>query len=243
MYGTIFIQQTIGSGIRKRKANKEAALLHKILYLPAGAAILDIPCGTGRHAVLLAKKGYKVTGVDINPLCLRIARRKNKHPNVCYLRGSMINLKKFKGKFDAVLNLFTSFGYFSTEEKNERVFQELAAALKPGGKLVLNMIERDWLLRNFQETRWMQDGKFMVVVNNRYERKTKYMQGLVIFVEKKTFRSTSYFHRLRLYSKNEIIRLMRQNNLKNIKIYGDLDGSPYNRLRSHHPFYVGEKKR
>ncbi|MDZ7630424.1 MAG: M14 family zinc carboxypeptidase [Gemmatimonadaceae bacterium] len=91
----------------------EVTRLMEILELPDGAAILDCPCGQGRHAHLLAEAGYDVTGIDYSMPLLRIAKARGTGKRLRYRRGDMRALPaSFSSRFDAVLNLFTSFGFF-----------------------------------------------------------------------------------------------------------------------------------
>src|SRR5437588_8688876 len=95
----------------------EVARLVEVLQLPVGARILDCPCGQGRHAHLLAEAGFDVDGVDYSRELLQRARERGTGQRLRYTRGDMRQLPaKWTGRFDAVLNLFTSFGFFANPE-------------------------------------------------------------------------------------------------------------------------------
>lgn len=241
LYDPLFAQATIGSEARRKRARKEVTFLDAILRLPKGARILDVPCGTGRHSFFLAKKGYDVVGVDINPDCLKIARKTNTHKNTRYIRGNVDALDTYKGKFDAVVNLSTSFGYFSSDKKNEMVLKQLISALKPGGKLVINTINKDYLLSCLDPAKWWRIGKYLLIESRRYHPKTSYMESYFIFVLPNTHKASAYYAKLRLYSRKEMVNVMRKCGLKKIRVYGDFRGNPFRRFQSTHPYYVGEK--
>ncbi|MCE2846536.1 MAG: methyltransferase domain-containing protein [Sphingobacteriales bacterium] len=138
-----------------------ARLMQK-LPLPEGANILDLPCGKGRHSLSLFKLGYRVTGADLSPAnidhCLRTLPGE--------IRFVEHDMRKPVGVrlFDAVLNLFTSFGYFSQDFENERVVRSAASALKPGGYLVLDYLNIHRALRNLvaEETQLRPDLRFTI---------------------------------------------------------------------------------
>jgi SAM-dependent methyltransferase len=115
----------------------EVTRLMELLELPDGAAVLDCPCGQGRHAHLLAEAGYNVTGIDYSAPLLRIAKARGTGKRLRYKRGDMRSLPDaWSGKFDAVLNLFTSFGFFDDPADDAKVIREFARVLAPGGRLI-----------------------------------------------------------------------------------------------------------
>jgi SAM-dependent methyltransferase len=115
----------------------EVARLQELLELPDNAAILDCPCGQGRHAHLLAEAGFDVTGVDYSAPLLRIAKARGTGKRLRYRKGDMRALPShWSDRYDAVLNLFTSFGFFDKPSDDARVIREFARVLKPGGRLV-----------------------------------------------------------------------------------------------------------
>ena len=240
MYDHVFAEKTLNSKEMLSKASQEVSFLLEKLDLSAGASILDVPCGTGRHSRLLAEKGFHVCGIDINPACLDIAR-KNPHPSLRLEKGDLRDLSAFQRKFDCVLNLFTSFGYFSTDEENRRVMEELAGAVKPGGKLVLNLINRNYLMTVFKPVFTLKVGNTFVVNASLYDPETFYNECWITVKDEVTGESSLSYHRARLYSPDEIITLMKSVGLKDIKVYGDFSGAELDEKKSSHPFYVGTK--
>lgn len=116
---------------------EQVTRLLEVLELPDGARILDCPCGQGRHAHLLAEAGFDVTGLDYSAPLLRIARARGTGKRLRYTRGDMRGLPaEWTGRFAAVLNLFTSFGFFADPADDARVIREFARVLEPGGRLV-----------------------------------------------------------------------------------------------------------
>ena len=132
------------------------ARLVEMLGLPVGSRVLDVPCGQGRHARLLESAGYQVTGVDYSEHLLRLARAaagNAKSPQ--YIRADMRELPaRFTGRFHAVLNLFSSFGFFLDPADDVRVISEFSRALLPGGVLVWHGGNRDVIATRFPERDW-----------------------------------------------------------------------------------------
>jgi SAM-dependent methyltransferase len=120
-----------------RDAAEAAALIDRVHPAP-GSAVLDLGCGTGRHARQLAANGLDVTGLDLSAESLSVARR-DEHQHLRFIRRDM--RAPFGDRtFDGVYNLFTSFGYFDDPADNLTVVQNIARALKPGGRLVLDYL-------------------------------------------------------------------------------------------------------
>jgi SAM-dependent methyltransferase len=154
------------------EARKLLDSLVKWLRLEPGAKVLDLACGRGRHAVALRARGFDVTGVDLSP------------SNIAYAQRFADDLLRFRvhdmrlplgepNRFDCVLNLFTSFGYFGSDAANILVLRLVADALRPGGILVLDYFNTPWVERTlvpeetktiegttFHLTRRLHDGSF-----------------------------------------------------------------------------------
>jgi SAM-dependent methyltransferase len=133
----------------------EVRFLVKALGLRKGTRLLDLCCGVGRHSLLLAKRGVEVTGVDYSIPYLLEARRKAREMglNIDFQREDMRNLR-FRDRFDAAINLFTSFGYFDKQADNLQALKGVARALKPGGLFLLDVMNREWLLSHFKQRDW-----------------------------------------------------------------------------------------
>ncbi|HLA13888.1 MAG TPA: class I SAM-dependent methyltransferase, partial [Gemmatimonadaceae bacterium] len=131
-------------------ARAEVARLIELLGLPVASRVLDVPCGQGRHAHLLAEAGYDVDGLDYSKDLLEIARKRGTGPNLRYAHGDMRRLpSRWRNRFDAVLNLFTSFGFFAHPADDAKVISEFARVLKPGGCLIWHGGSRDGVMARF----------------------------------------------------------------------------------------------
>lgn len=150
------------------KAPSEVDFLQKTLRISPPAQILDLGCGFGRHAIELAQRGYKVTGVDISGELLEYAKKmaQQKRLYVSWVQQDMRNID-FSSEFDATVSLYTSFGYFEGEEENCDVLRRISQALRPGGRFVLDVENRDGLLMRYQSRDWWQTSLDDLVMEER----------------------------------------------------------------------------
>lgn len=136
----------------KDRGNDEAksfmANLTSYLNIPEDGKILDLACGKGRHAVYLNSRGYDVTGVDLSPQSIVYAKQfenKTLHFDVHDMS------KPYSQQFDAVFNLFTSFGYFENEEDNLNTIKAIKSNLKDNGVGVIDFMNVDFVIDNLVE--------------------------------------------------------------------------------------------
>lgn len=134
---------------------REVARLLEVLALPSGARVLDCPCGQGRHSRLLAEAGFRVDGLDYSNELLAVARQHASGAGERYTQGDMRKLPaRWTGRFDAVVNLFTSFGFFDNPGDDLKVLAEFARVLKPGGVLLWHGGARDGVMSRFLTRDW-----------------------------------------------------------------------------------------
>ncbi len=132
----------------------EANFVMESLGVEAGAQLLDVGCGYGRHAMELAARGYHMVGLDSSlPLLLRGADEAQRRGlTINFVHGDMRDLT-FESQFDGAYCLFSSFGYFD-DETNKRTAQNIARALKPGARLVVEVLNRDYLVADLPSRVW-----------------------------------------------------------------------------------------
>jgi SAM-dependent methyltransferase len=147
---------------------KEADSLERLLELPGGGEVLDVPCGGGRLALEFARRGYRATGVDWSAALLDHARSDPAASMVMWERRDMRDLR-WDGRFDGAYCVGNSFGYLD-DEGNETFLRAVANALKPGGRFVLEtpMILEN-LLGHIQDRAWWQVDDMRLMVANVYD--------------------------------------------------------------------------
>lgn len=206
---------------------QEIDFISKVLNLPPQAAILDLYCGYGRHAIELAKLGYQVTGIDATADFLDIASQKAMEAkvDVVFVQQDMRELN-YQEKFDAVINMFAAFGYFSDEE-NAQVLQRVANSLRPGGLFLIDLLNREWMVRNNLNRYWRHpNGEYVLSY------KVELQQGITTMkrqlINQVTGVKTQYEFVLRTYSLTEMKNILEHAGLKVKTTYGGFDSCPYN---------------
>lgn len=154
---------------RLERDRREVARLMELIGAPSGSRVLDVPCGQGRHAHLLAEAGFNVDGLDYSADLLALARRRGTSSRLRYTRGDMRRLPaRWTGRFDVVLNLFTSFGFFAKPSDDKRVLAEFARVLAPGGTLVWHGGDRDGVMARFLARDWWRTRDGTLVAQERH---------------------------------------------------------------------------
>lgn len=117
------------------RSDGDVEVIERLLGLTPGMRVLDVPCGHGRIASRLASRGCAVVGLDSSERFIELARSL---PGGADFRVGDMRALSYEAEFDAVLNWFTSFGYFDRAQ-NDAVLASFARALRPGGKLLLEI--------------------------------------------------------------------------------------------------------
>jgi SAM-dependent methyltransferase len=115
------------------------------LNMPENGTILDLACGKGRHSIYLNKLGYKVTGVDLSENSIAIAKESSNES----LRFKTHDMREpMNETYDAVFNLFTSFGYFDTSEDNIKTLKAIKDSINEYGFGVIDFFNADFIIEN-----------------------------------------------------------------------------------------------
>lgn len=208
-------------------SRREVAAILELLGLPDGARVLDLPCGWGRHTLLLPEAGQDAFGADLSVDLLRRAARSAREaelPN--RFAAADVRFLPFRdASFDAVLNLFTSLGLFLDDREDIRALAEAHRVLRPGGQFLLESMHRDDVVCTYAERdRWTLPNGIEVRVRRRFdpvtgisEEKLRWRRG-----EERGEKS----HALKLRTATEIDGLLRAAGFEEIRYYGDWDGEP-----------------
>jgi SAM-dependent methyltransferase len=139
-----------------------------VLGLPVGAHVLDAACGQGRHAHLLAEAGLDVDGIDYSEELLARARARGTGPGLRYSRGDIRSLPAdWTARFDAVLSLATSFGFFRDPRDDVAALGEFARVIAPGGRLLWHGANRDGVVARFLARDWWMTSDGTTVAQER----------------------------------------------------------------------------
>jgi SAM-dependent methyltransferase len=207
-----------GDDLTDERSEAEVAALVKLLELDSPKKILDLACGFGRHANRLAALGHAVTGVDLTPGFLEIARSQAvaMGVNIDYRQGDMRQID-FREEFDRVLLLFTSFGYFEDDE-NVRVMEAIARALKPGGLLRFDIPNRDVVVKTVPSTEVVDKGADLMINRLSFDMLSGRFHNRRIVVRDGVRKDKPFS--IRLYNATEIRDLLNQAGLEVDKILG-----------------------
>jgi SAM-dependent methyltransferase len=209
-----------------RQTRVEVEFVLRSLCPPAGARILDVPCGYGRHAALLARRGFRVVGVDLSRAMLAEARRRyTEGPRLRFRRGDMRRIA-FREEFDAVVNLYTSCGYF-TPAQNVATLRRMARALRPGGRLLVD--HRDPAYdAGLPRRLWYRTGRKRFVLEERhFDRDTKMTDSTQLIVTVGQRWVTHKTLRFQQFSLPQWRRMLRDVGLRFLRAYSGYDGRPY----------------
>ncbi len=206
----------------------EVGFIADLLALPRGATVLDLACGFGRHAIGMAGRGYEVTGLDFNRNYLEIAGAEAKAAGarVAWREGDMRALP-FEREFDGVYSFFTSFGYFGDDD-NEQVLAGIARALRPGGRFLLDMMNRDWLLTHPEQRTWTQrDDGLLFMEETTLELTSSRVLARQMLIDPRGGPQVTKEFVLRAYTCAELTALLRRHGLWVRQVCGGADRSPY----------------
>ncbi|MFC8686529.1 class I SAM-dependent methyltransferase [Brevibacillus porteri] len=205
-------------------ADGEIANLLERLPVKDTGRVLDLCCGSGRHSRALARRGYEVVGVDLSPVLLQLAEEQNTYPQLSFARCDMRDIP-FHEEFDIVVNLFTSFGYFSTDEENANVIRNMAQALKTKGEVVIDFLNAAYVMDNLvpnstkevsgmliKEERWIQDG---------------FVKKRILISDESSNEPREYMEQVRLFSAQQMIAMLTEAGFEKIQVFGNYQFDEY----------------
>ena len=192
-----------------------------------GGSVLDLACGPGRHAAALAKRGFRVTGVDLSPSLLRRARDRARAEGVdvewvqedmrCFVRPD---------SFDLTINIFTAFGYFDDRQDDLEVLRNIHQSLRKGAACVIEVMGKECLARHFLPTtsEELPDGRLLVQRHEIIEDWTRVKNQWTV-IEDGT--ATTFRFQHTVYSGQELKDRLLGVGFGDVRLFGGLDSSEY----------------
>lgn len=230
----------------RENAAREVGAMMEWMNIRAGSRVLDVGCGTGRHAMALRKLGYEVTGLDLSEVLLSEARCSDSGGNVAWIRGDMRCLPFEEGTFDATVNWFTSFGYFVECRDNLSVLGEMERVLKPGGRYLIDFLNPSYVLRHLvpqservDETTGLHITEKRTIEDDFVVKKIEVRPPLDGMGNRGEARH--YEERVRLIGLEQFEKMLGETGLKLESVYGDYDGSAYAAESSKRQILLGRK--
>ena len=212
--------------------------------------ILDLACGRGRHSIEFARRKYSVIGFDYSKAYLekaqRLARVEKVQDHVSFVRGDMRRLSPLLSSesFDLVVSLYNSFGYFSKRSDDQRVLNEAAQVLKPGGFLVLNTLNHAGVEHRLCSLptsaglagldRWEQHSRKEFLLDRaRYDVKRREIRVDWHFLDLKAGKNQTHSFRQNVYSTEDLEKMLKKAGFSIVKRWGRLDGEKFRRTSWH----------
>lgn len=225
----------------ERDEKEATAFINRLLsalHPPAYARVLDLACGRGRHSLILAEKGFDVTGIDLSVRSIAYARQFEKE-NLHFYQHDMRQALHIR-YFDYVFNFFTSFGYFRTMRENENVIRTVSLSLKKGGIFVLDYLntpyaeahlvphsqkEVDGVL--FTLTRWSDQNHFYKKIH---------------IEDKKAEAPLEYTEKVAKFSIDDFKRMFSVHGLQVRQVFGNYELAPYDPVNAPRLLLVAERE-
>jgi len=202
-------------------ARSAVALVRRVAPWRVGDRVLDLACGPGRHAAELERLGARVVGFDLSRAMLRRARERTGQ-GTALVRGDMRALPFRPGTFKVAINLFTSFGYFREDAEHRLVLGQVAAALAPGGRFVLDYLNADQVRRSLTASEDRPIGESAVRVTRRIGRDGRFVIKEIELRDE----GRSFQERVRLYGADELAALLAEAGFAVEARFGDYGGEP-----------------
>ncbi len=222
----------------RERAEEEAKTLAKIMKdrgVGEGGRVLDLGCGVGRHSVPLARQGYRVLGVDLSPEFIRrareYARAQDVAESILFHVGDMRQIASVlegQDRFNATINMWTSLGYYG-EDVDREVLRQVVAFTAEGGLLLVEMANKDGIMRVFQNRGWGEAGDIVSLETRRFDPERSHMVNAWTFYRRKgddlTFLAREQIDH-RLYASHELGELVESAGWNVEGVYGGLGLEP-----------------
>jgi SAM-dependent methyltransferase len=232
--------RTYGQEGTDPRTKREVDFLEEYLGLSPAQRILDVACGQGRHAVELARRGYRVAGVDLSSTLLGLARQSAGEAGVSLpLARADMRALPFREGFDVALSLFTAFGYFGDEAENARAAAAIARALAPGGRFLIDLNNACSFLGELlasgaedeRSARLAGERRYQTIHGNDVREELQFDPRSFRLHATKFFQvdgvPDEYSYSYQLYTLPELTHLLEGAGLRVEQVWGDFDGQPY----------------
>jgi SAM-dependent methyltransferase len=200
---------------------REVGFIKEALSPPGDGHILDVACGYGRHAIELSQRGLRVTGLDLSlPLLIRAADESQRRAlSVNFVHADMREMT-FDSQFDGAYCVLSSFGYFD-EETNLKVATAICKALKPGGRFLLDTLNRDYIVSDLPTRVWWEGDGCVVLeeVDFNFHTSRVIIRRSVVFQDGRQMEQDIS---IRAYSLHELGKMLRQAGFRVLDVSGSL---------------------
>ena len=206
------------------------------LQPPSQARMLDIACGRGRHAIYLAKKGFQVTGIDLSPQSIDLAKQEESE-NLDFYIADMRKIFRIN-YYDYVFNFFTSFGYFFKEDDHLKSIQSISKGLKPNGYVIIDFFNSHYVIDRLITSQIKEVDGTTFHITKRIDE--QFIRKEITFDNHGTKESIT--ERVRLFKLEDFQRMFSQSGLHILNTFGDYKLSAFDKINSPRLIIIGQKK-
>lgn len=207
------------------QAEEEVGGVVALTGLTAPKRVLDMCCGPGRHSLAMARRGFSVKGVDRTRAYIEEAQSKTGDCDAVFEVGDAREFCEPQ-TYDGATCLYTSFGYFETQEEDVALLRNVCDSLKPGGSFVLDMHGKEITARAFKERSWeiLEDGSKLLEARS-VGPDWAWIENVWTVIKDDVQKEMAF--RVRLYSGVELRKALSAAGFSTVELYGDWDGAAY----------------
>lgn len=208
------------------EAARLGKLIEKLIPVESFPELLDLGCGRGRHSLYLAKNGYTVTGIDLSLQAIRTAREKASKAGLENIRFEVRDMRyPMEAEFDAVINLFTTFGYFKTERENKQVIDAQATMLRKGGKIIIDFMNASKVRDGFEPKSEGSIGELSYKIKRSV--RDDAIRKEIEFFGNGLKGKKNFFERVKLYEPDWFKKELTLRGFKIENVFGDYEGADF----------------
>ena len=217
--------------LSEERTKNEVDFLEKFVFEPNVKTVIDIPCGFGRHSLALAKRGYKVHGVDNSPIMLKEARkRSSKLPEKVSKRLTYekADMRTYDGgsTFDASLSLFSSLGYFDDSTSNQACIDVLVRGVKKGGLIIIDVRNPIKDINDFSKNNWQhEENQEGVIIKQKLDPVS--LKHTITYIYTKNGKKKEKKATWRYFKYLELEKMLNKAGASVFKTFGNFKGEPY----------------
>lgn len=225
----------------ERNEEEAAAFIRRLLaflHPPAGSRMLDLACGRGRHARILASEGFDVTGIDLSGNSINYALQyENDH-----LHFYIHDMREifYTNYFDYVFNFFTSFGYFRTEREHACALRTVSTSLRPNGIFVLDYLNVQYA-EDRLELHSQKEIDSVVYHLTKWSDPTHFYKNIRI-EDKGSASPLEYTEKVAKFSLDDFSRMLTAQDMQVQHVFGNYELEPYDRRQSPRLLIIAQKK-
>lgn len=234
------LYEKIYANRNREEAARLADLIETVIPKENYPNILDLGCGRGRHSIALAQRGYQVTGVDLSDAAIQKARNLAEREGLDDLHFTVGDMREpLDHSFDAVLNLFTTFGYFLNDSENRKVLFNVSSMLKMNGFFIQDFLNPSYVKKTLVPK---EKGRYE---NFQYEIERYIEDEMVIkkirFTGPALTEPVEFNERVKLYNLEWFEEQLPRAGLNLQSTFGEYDGKPYTENESSRMIMISRK--